>query len=125
MLAQLPAQVPDFAQCLLPLDRLLQQDQQPLRIDRLAEEVVGAVLHRFDGIVDGALRGQQNEGDIGQLIMQRAQQFVPAHSRHHDVADDDRGTEGGDLAERLFAVGCFVGLKTPRLDELGQAGARR
>ena len=50
LLAQLAAQVPHFAQRFLPFDRLLQQDLQPLRIDRLAEVVVGAVLHRFDGV---------------------------------------------------------------------------
>ena len=38
--------------------------------------------------------------------------------------DDDGGTEGGDLPHRLFAVGGFVGLKTPGLDELGQPAAR-
>ena len=69
LLAQLPAQVPHLAQRVLPLDRLLEQDLQPLRIDRLAQIVVGAFLDRLDGGLDGPLRGQQDEGQVGQLIL--------------------------------------------------------
>ena len=61
LLAELTPQCPHFAQRVLPLDRLLQKDLQPLRIDRLAQIVVRAVLDRFDRAVDGTLRGQKNE----------------------------------------------------------------
>ena len=125
LLAQLAAQLLDLAQRLLPLDRLLQQDAQPRRIDRLAQVVVGAFLDRLDRGLDGALRREQDEREIGQLILQRAQQLEPAHARHDEVRHDDRGTEGGDLLHRLFAVGGFVGLKAPRADELGEPDARR
>ena len=101
-----------------------EQDLQPLRIDRLAQVVVGAFLDRLDGGLDGPLRGQQDEREVGQLILQRAQQLEPAHPRHHEVADDDGGAEGGDLAHRLFAVGRFLGLEAPGLNELGEPGAR-
>ena len=94
---------------------------QPLRVDRLAQIVVGAVLDRFDRALDRALRGQQDEGDVRELILQRPQQIMSAHPRHDQVADDDRGAEVGDLAQRLLAVGGLVGLKTPGLNQLGES----
>ena len=77
--------VAHFAQRLLPLDRLLQQDLQPLRIDRFAQVVVGAFLDRFNRALDGSLRGQQDQSDVGELILQRAQQVEPAHPRHDQI----------------------------------------
>ena len=65
LLAQLAAKLPHFAQRLLALDRFLQQDLQPLRIDRLAQVVVGAFFDRFDRAIDGALRRQQDEREVG------------------------------------------------------------
>ena len=124
LLAQLAPQQLDLAQRLLPLDGLVQQDPQPLRIDRLAQVVVGAVLDRVDGALDRALRGQQDERDVRQLILQRAEQVVPAHPRHDQVAHDDGRPEAGDLAEAFLAVGRLVGLEAPGLDELGQPGPR-
>ena len=99
LLAELTPQVPHFAQRLLPLDRFLQQDPQPLRIDRLAQVVVRAFLDCFDRTLNRALRGQQNERDVGELIFQRAQQFVPAHPRHDEIRHDDGRAEGGDSSE--------------------------
>ena len=125
LLAELTAEQLDLAQRLLTFDRLVQQDAQPLRIHGLAQIVVGAVLDRFDGALDGALRRQQDERDVRQLILQRAQEVVAAHARHDEVADDDRRPEARDLAEAVFAVGRFFGLEAPGLDELGQPGPRR
>ena len=122
LLAQLAPQELDLAQRLLPLDRLVQQDPQPLRIDGLAQVVVGAVLDRVDRALDRALRREQDEGDVRQLILQRAEQVVPAHPRHDQVAHDDRRAEAGDLAEAFLAIGRLVGLEAPGLHELRQPG---
>ncbi len=124
LLAQLAPQQLDLAQRLLPLDRLVQQNPQPLRIDGLAQIVVGAVLDRIDRALDRALRGEQDERDVRQLILQRAEQVVPAHPRHHEVAHDDGRTETGDLAEAFLTIGRLVGLEAPGLDELRQPGPR-
>jgi hypothetical protein len=114
-----------FAQRLLPLDRLLKKDAQPRRIDRLAQIVVGAFLDRLDGGVDGALRREQDEREIGQLIFELPQELEAAHARHHEVGHDDRGAKRGDFLHRLFAVAGFFGLEAPRADELGETDARR
>ena len=78
VLAQLPAQRLHLAQRLLPLDDLVEQDLQPLDVDRLGQVVVGAFLHRLDGGLDGALRGQQQRRDVGALRLQRPQQLSPS-----------------------------------------------
>ena len=114
-----------LAQRFLPLDRLLEQDAQPRRIDRLAQVVVRAFLDRLDRGFHGPLRREQDEREIGQLILQRAQQLEATHPRHDEVRHDDGGTERGDLLHRLFAVGGGFGLEAPGADELGQADARR
>jgi hypothetical protein len=116
LFAQLPAELTDFAQRVLSLDRLLQQDAQALRVDGLAQVVVSAVLDRFDGALDGALRRQQDECDVRELILQRSQQIVAAHARHHEIAHDDGRTKARDLPERVFAVTRLVGLVAPGLD---------
>ena len=77
LLAKLAAERSHLAQRVLPLDRFLQEDLQPLRIDRLAQVVVGAFLDRFDGAVDGALRGQKDERDIGQLFLSACSRSAP------------------------------------------------
>ena len=125
LLAQLSAQELDLPQGLLALDGLVQEDPKPLRVDRLAEVVVGAILDRVDGALDRALRREKDEGDVRQLILQGAQQVVTAHPGHHEVAHDDGRPEAGHLAEPFLAVGGLVGLEPPGLDELCEAGPGR
>ena len=115
LLAQLAAQQSHLAQRFLPLDRLLQQDPQPLRIDRLAQVVVRAVLDGLHRALDGALGGEQDEREVRQLILERAQQLETAHSGHDQIGHDDGRTKRGDLLERFLAVGGFLGLKAPRV----------
>ena len=111
--------------CCVDLGEPLEQPLQLVRIERLGEVVLGAGLDRFDGGVDGALRGQQDHLDVVDLGLQRLQQLDAAHPRHHQVGDDDRGAEGGDLLERLGAVGGGLGGESPRPHQLGQPAARR
>ena len=125
VLAQLPAQRLHFAHRLEPLDDLVEEDLETLDVDRLGEIVVGAFLHRLDGGLHCALRGEQQRGDVGALGLQRAQQREPVHSRHHDVADDDRRTERRDFLERFFAVARRLRDESPTLDELFESDARR
>ena len=96
-----------------------------MRIDRLAQVVVRAILDGVDGRFDGALRGQQDEGNVGELVFQRAQQIVSTHARHDEVAHDDRRPKAGDLAQCFLTVRGFVGQEPPVLDELSQPGPSR
>ena len=124
VLAQLLAQHLDLAQRVLPLDDLVEQDLQPLRLDRLGQVVVGAFLDRLDRRFDGALRRQDHDGEVAAIVLERAQQLEAAHARHHEVADDDGWSEDGDALKRLFPVARGIGGKSPRAHELGQTEAR-
>ena len=123
--AQLAPQHLHLAQRLLALDDLLEQDLQPLGIDGLGEVVVGADLDGFDGGFDGPLPGQDDRGDVAVLLLQAAHELEAVHARHGEIADDDPGTERGDLAQRFFAVGRRFGDEAPRAHELGQPVTRR
>ena len=63
-LLELPAQRAHLALRVVALDDLVEQDLQPLRIDRLREVVVRALLDRGDGGLDRALRRHQHHRDV-------------------------------------------------------------
>ena len=123
VLAQLAAQRLHFAQRLEPLDDLVEQDLEPLEIHRLGEVVVGAFLHRLDGGFDGALRREQQGGHVRALRLERAQQPESVQPRHHEVGDDDRRPERGDLLERLFPVAGRFREESPAANELFETDA--
>ena len=124
MLAQLLAQHLDLAQRVLPLDDLVEQDLEPLRLDRFVQVVVGAFFDRLDRGFDGALRGQDHDGVVPAIVLERAQQLETTHARHHQVADDDVRAEDGNALERLFSVARGIGSKAPRPHQLGETEAR-
>jgi hypothetical protein len=120
MFAQLFAQGFDFAERILPLDDLVEQNLEPLRLDRLGQVVVGAFLDRLDRGFDAALRCEDDDRVVAAVVFERAQEIETAHPRHHQVADDDRGAEHGDALQRLFAVGGGIGRESPGAYELCQ-----
>ena len=124
LVAQLAPQHADLATRRLPLDGLGQQDLQPMRIDGLGQVVVGAVTDRLDGRLHGALRGEDHDAEIGQLILKGAQQAEAVHARHHQVGQHDAGAERRDLLEGLLAVRGVLGHVAPRPNQLGEADAR-
>ncbi len=123
MLAQLAPERFHLAHRLQPLDDLVEQDLQPLDIDRLGQVVVCAFLHRFNRGLDRTLRGEEQRGGIGTLLLQGAEQREPVHARHHQVGDDNRRPERRHFFERFLAVAGGVGDEAPALDELLQADA--
>ena len=124
VLAELLAQHLDLAQRVLPLDDLVEQDLEPLRLDRLVQVVVGAFFDRFDRSFDGSLRGQNHDGVIPAIVLECAQQLETPHARHHEVADDDVRAKDGNALKRLFSVARGIGRKAPRTHQLGQTEAR-
>ena len=125
VVAQLPPQRLDLAHRLLPLDDLREQDLKPLRIDRLGEVVVGAVLDGVDGRFDRTLGGQHDDADVRVVLAERLEQAVPVQARHDEVGHDDRRAERRDLLEGLLAIPGAVGQEAPRADEFGQPDAGR
>ena len=117
---ELPPQARHLAQRALALGDVLKQRAQALRIDRLRQVVVRAFFHRRDSGVDAALRRDQDEGDIGQLILDAPQQLEAVHPRHDHVGQHGRRPVGGDLLEAFLAVGGALGFIAPGAHQLGQ-----
>ena len=112
--------------CCVELGEPLEQALQLLRIDRLGQVVLGAGLDRFDRGVDRALRGQQDHLDVarprGCSALSSSRPLIRGITRSVTTID---GPEGGDLLERLRAVGGRLGGEAPGPHQLGQAAARR
>src|SRR5579864_7937814 len=123
VLPQLLAEHPDLAQCAMPLDDLVEQDPKPLRIDGLRDVIVRAELDRLDRRFDRALGREQDDGDFRVLLLQRLEQVEAAHTRHHQVGDDDRRTDRRRQLEGLFTVAGRRHLEAPALHELLEADA--
>ena len=121
VLPQLLAQDFDLAQRVLPLDDLVEEDLQSLRLDRLGQVVVGALFHRLDRRLDGALRGQDHNGVVAAIVLERPQQFQTVAPRHDQIADDDRWPEHGNALKRLLTVAGGVRSEPPRPHKFGQA----
>ena len=113
VLPELLAQHLDLAQRVLPLDDLVEEDLQPLRLDRFVQIVVGAFFNGFDRSFDGSLCGQNHDGVIPAIVLECAQQFETTHARHHEVGDDDVRAKDGNALKRLFSVARGVGRKAP------------
>src|SRR5688572_6128490 len=124
VLAQLLPQDSDLAAGLLPFHNLVEQDLQALRLDRLGQVVVGALLDRLHRGFDRTLGRQNHDGVLAAVVLQSAQKIEAAHARHHHIADDDGGSERGDAIERFLAIGSGVRREAPGSHELGQAQSR-
>ena len=111
---------------LLPVDlrQPLEQPLQLMRIERLGQVVFGAGLDGLHGGVHGALGRQQDYLDVLDVALERVEQVEPAHSRHHQVRDDDRGPEVGHPLQRLGAVARGLGGEPPRPHQFGQPAPR-
>ena len=124
VVAQLAPQRLHLAERPLPLDHLLQEDLQPLRVHRLGQVVVGAVLDRLDRRLDAALGREDHDADVDVHLAKRLQQLVAVHPRHHEVGDDDGRAERGDLLQGLLSILRRIRQEAPRANQLRQADPR-
>ena len=113
-----------FALLDVQLRQPIQQPPQPLRIDRLAEIVLGASFDGLDRRVHRPLGGEQDHLHMVGIVANRLEQFDAVHARHHEVGHDDRRPELGNAFEGLGAVTGLVGGVAPRSHQLGQPAAR-
>ena len=97
-----PPQQLHLAHRLLLLERALEHEPQPRHLERLLDEVVGALLDGLDGRLDGAAPGEEHDRALRQLGAQRAQQPEPVHVGHHEVGEDHVGVPS--IARRSASV---------------------
>ena len=100
-----------------------------LPLERLGDEVVGAFLHGGHRRLDGAVGGHQHHLDLRRDGLERAQQRLAAHPRHHQVGDHHRGVLAPRHLERLGAATWPARRASPRARRSSRAtrgwGARR
>ena len=87
----------------------LDHHRQHREIEGLGEVVVGALLHRLDGVGDGAEGGHHHEGRVALGGLGLLHQADAVEARHLQVGEDHVGLELLELAERLEAVGRRLG----------------
>ena len=83
------------------LEGTADDEDQAVGLERLLDEVVGAVLDGGDGGLDGAVTGDHDDGDVGFLGVEVLEDAdaVELRALQPDVEDDEGGAahaEGGD-----------------------------
>ena len=80
--------------------------QQPVRLERLLDEVVSAKLDRRDCRLDGAMAGDHHDGDVRLLRQQRLQDAEAIEPRplQPDVEDHQRRAAHPEGRERRVGV---------------------
>ena len=69
---------------------LLDQDLEPVDVDGLVDEVVGAELHRLDGRRDRGVAGHQDRRDRQVAVVDLADQVEAVDPRELEVDQDER-----------------------------------
>ena len=88
------------------LERALGDQHQPVGLERLLDEVVGAALDRRDRGLDVAVAGDHHDRQFGMLLLDRVEQLQPVEpaALQPDVEEDQVGPARRDRAERVVAV---------------------
>ena len=80
------------------------QTLQARGVQRLLDEVVGALADGLHRGVDGAAAGEEDHRAVRQLVLERAQQPQPVGLRHRQVGEHHVGPELRRLLQRVGAV---------------------
>ena len=81
--------------------RVLERQQDAVRVERLLEEVVGAELGRLDRGGDGPVAGDHHDQGLRVGLAQLRQDRQPVHPRHLHVEQDEVRLELGEGVQRL------------------------
>ena len=84
--------------------RLIDGGEQLVLVDRLGQEAEHALTGGTDGIRDGAVCGQQDDGHARLTLLQLTEQGHAIHFIHAQVGQDQVWTCGFETAERLAAT---------------------
>ena len=89
------------------LERRLEDVQQLLELERLADEVGGAALDGVDGVLDSAVAGDDDADDPRITLEGGVEDLAAVDARQAQVGDEDVEGEPLELVEGLFAGGRF------------------
>src|SRR5688572_1668638 len=130
ILADDPRRAPPFGHLLLEedvfrhhaalRDGALHHQQQVIRIDRLGEEVRGALTHGPDGILNAAVGGHHDHRQLGIELLGGTQDAEAIADGQLEVGEDDGGTRLPDLVHGLGLVARLEDDVSLRLEGVAQ-----
>src|SRR5207253_3236754 len=94
-----------FLDQLAMLERLANDPDQLGALERLGQEVDGAILHRLDGFLDRAERRQQDHVHVGRHGLDLPQELEPGETGHLEVRQHEVDAAGAEPLEGGGAVG--------------------
>src|SRR5690606_28850907 len=100
--ADLGAQIGELGSKLAVLEGSLDESDEALGIDRLLDEIIGAVLHRLHGVLDRSHSREEDDGSAGASIGELLEQTEPIEARKVEVGDDDGEALAIDEAKRIL-----------------------
>ena len=88
------------------LQRALRHQDQPVRLERLFDEIIGAALDRRDRGLDVAVAGDHHDRQVGIVLLDLLQQLqtVELGALQPDVEKHQMRAAIGDLGQRRIAV---------------------
>src|SRR5271156_318953 len=92
-----------------------------LERERLGDVVVGAGLHRLDGVFDRRECGHQDDQALGRAAFNLVEQFEAAHLRHTVVGEHEIELGFGEKRDGLRAVLGGADVVAQRLEKRGEA----
>ena len=106
VVANLHAQFVILTAQLERLDGSLHNEDQPVGLEGLLDEIIGALLDRGDGRLDIPVAADDHDREIGMTLADDIQQFktVEPASLEPDIEDDESGTARLYRGQRLVAV---------------------
>ncbi len=119
-LAQLAPQPMDLARRLGPVQGSLEEDLEARGVEWLGQVVVGALLHRLDRALDGALAREHDDRRVGVVGPQGREEGETVHAGHDEVTDHDGGRLLRRALQRLDAIPGARDLVPPESEEVGE-----
>jgi len=92
--------------------------RQPLGGERLCDEVVDSILDRLHGHRNIAVAGDEDDRNIGILLLQALEELQPVDTRHADVGYDDAIEMPVEYGKRICRRGEGLYLKSGKLQRL-------
>ena len=107
------------------VDRAVEEQQEVVGVDRLRQEVGGALLHRADRLLDRPEGRHHHDRRLGVGLARGLEHVEAAAGGQPEVGEDDEVAEGREPPPGLVGVRRLVDRVAARLEGLPQHGAER
>jgi hypothetical protein len=104
-------------------ERVLEEEEHAVGVERLLEEVVGAGLGGFDGRLDRAVAGDHDDRGARVELAQAPEGVEAVHPGHLDVEEDEVRAEAVVLRDAFGGARGGADLVAFVLEELAECGA--